>query len=130
MVEQALPGLFGGLDLQQAATDIVDLGDADPLQQRLLPPGFAGEPGAQCGAAVQALFHQSLAQGGKVEHAEGHADPFEDVLVAPPGFLQDAEGVLFLGDVAQHPDLPALEDLLGGSRPGRRAPDSWPADGG
>lgn len=58
------------------------------------------------------MLHQSLAQGGEVEHAEGHADPFEDVLVAPPGFLQDAEGVLFLGDVAQHPDLPALEDLL------------------
>ena len=57
-------------------------------------------------AAVQALLHKSLAQGGEVEHAEGHADPFEDVLVAPPGFLQDAEGVLFLGDVAQHPTCP------------------------
>ncbi|MND57566.1 hypothetical protein D3C80_486970 [compost metagenome] len=118
--DQLLPCLLGVADLQEAHGHLVDLGDAQLAQQLGVALRVGLDPGSQARPVAHALVDQVAAQVGQVEHAEGDAAAFEDVLVAPPGFLQHAQGALLLGHVAQHPDvaeqLGAVVEVVAGHR--------------
>ncbi|MDT4798742.1 hypothetical protein FQZ97_313800 [compost metagenome] len=103
--DQLPPGLLAAADAQKVHGHLVDLGDTQPLQQLAMLLRVVPDPRGQAGAVEQAELDQVLAQVGEVEHAEGDAAALEDVLVAPPGFLQHAQGTLFFRDIAQYPDV-------------------------
>ncbi|MNG95578.1 hypothetical protein D3C79_546180 [compost metagenome] len=89
-VDQALPGTFVAVDVQQLACHLVDLGDLQLQQQRAAQVGVQGQALLECGAVAQVIAVELARQAGEVEHAQGHAGAFEDLLVAPAIFLQRA----------------------------------------
>ncbi|MNQ38053.1 hypothetical protein D3C85_516160 [compost metagenome] len=103
-VDQVSPGVLGGVDAEQLQGHLVGLGETHQLQQFAMPLRMGEQPAPQARAVMHLQLLQVLRQRGQVQDAERGAGAFEDVLVAPAGFLQDVGGVLLLGDVAQHPD--------------------------
>ncbi|MNG05508.1 hypothetical protein D3C84_887010 [compost metagenome] len=84
-VDQQLPGLLTGIDVEQLQGDLVDLGDAQFLQQLLaLFRGF--QPGLQVFGAEQLVFVEDVLEARHVEHAQGDAGAFENILIAPATF--------------------------------------------
>ncbi|MNS55619.1 hypothetical protein D3C72_884560 [compost metagenome] len=87
-VDQALPGTFVAVDIQQLAGHLVDLGDLQLQQQRAAQVGVQGQAVLERGAVAQVVAVELAGQAGQVEHTQGHAGAFEDFLIAPAVFLQ------------------------------------------
>ncbi|MNP44853.1 hypothetical protein D3C76_1387310 [compost metagenome] len=79
--------MITGIDVEQLQGDLVDLGDAQLLQQ--LPALFRGcQPCLQLLVAQQLGLVEYASQAGHVEYAQGHARAFENLLVASATFVQ------------------------------------------
>ncbi|MNO85726.1 hypothetical protein D3C76_771040 [compost metagenome] len=86
-IDQQVPHLLTGVDVQQLQGDLIDLGDAQFLQQ--LPAQVWGpQPGLQLLVAQQLSLVEQAAQARHVEDAQGHAGAFENLLVASATFVQ------------------------------------------
>ncbi len=86
-VDQQLPRLFAGIDVEQLQRDLVDLGDTQLLQQ-LLALRRLVEPGLELVAGLDLRFLENLFQARQIEYTQGHAGAFENILITPATFMQ------------------------------------------
>ncbi|MNS85654.1 hypothetical protein D3C72_1195270 [compost metagenome] len=86
-VDQQFPGLIGGVDVEQLQRDLVDLGNAQRLQQ-LLALLRDGQPRLQLIVALHLALAEYILEAGHVEHAQRNAGAFENLLIAPTTFMQ------------------------------------------
>ncbi len=89
-IYQALPGASVGVDVEQLAGHLVDLGDLQFRKQGAAQLGVQGQALLERGAVAQVVAVELPRQAGEIEHAQGHAGALEDFLVAPTVFLQGA----------------------------------------
>ncbi|MCY1416809.1 hypothetical protein D9M71_323260 [compost metagenome] len=88
--DQALPGTVAAIDTEQLQGDLVDFGDLQFLQQRPAQWLVEGQALLKGRAAAQAITFELAGQAGEVEYAQGDPGAFENVVVAPAAFLQQA----------------------------------------
>jgi len=87
-VDQLVPGAITGVDLQQLHGYLIDLGDAQLLEQLTAMLGVIAQPLFEGVAVVKFFAVEKPRQAGKVEHAQGDAGAFENIVIAPPAFMQ------------------------------------------
>ncbi|MNF87519.1 hypothetical protein D3C84_699870 [compost metagenome] len=86
-VYQQVPGLLGGVDVEQLQGDLVDFGHPQRLQQ--LPTLFRDrEPCMQLLVAVQLGLVEDVFEAGHIEHAQRDAGTLENLLIAATAFMQ------------------------------------------
>ena len=99
VIDQAFPRLLAGRDVEQAHGHLVDLGDAQLLEQLLALRGVGLQPGVQLLTALHLGLVAKRLEPRQVQHAQRDAGAFEDVLVASPAFVHLA---LATAHVEQH----------------------------
>ena len=103
-IDQMLPGLGSTAHAQQAQGNLVGFREAHVGEQLTVALWVVFQPGLQLRAATQAFFAQEMIEPGQVEYAKRGAGAVENVLIAAPGFLQHASGLLVFRHIAQYPD--------------------------
>ncbi|MCY1403496.1 hypothetical protein D3C76_1088220 [compost metagenome] len=86
--DQGFPGALATVHGQQLQGHLVDLGDFYFLQQLLALPRVILQPAVQVLGRMQAVAFKKTRHAGEVEHTQGNATAFENILVAPAPFFQ------------------------------------------
>ncbi len=86
---QLAPGAIAAIDPEQLQGDLVHFSDFQFAEQAVAQGRIVFQALFKFTAAAQAQAFEGCRQAGQVEHAQGDAGAFENILIAAPAFLQD-----------------------------------------